>query len=50
MRSFITFLLPKYNLNDEVKDEGVSRTCSTKRGRIGLQIGYWWESQKERDY
>jgi hypothetical protein len=24
--------------------------CSTHGGRIGMHIGYWWESQKERDY
>jgi hypothetical protein len=25
-------------------------TCSTNGGRRGMLIGYWWESQKEREH
>jgi hypothetical protein len=27
----------------------MGRACSRKRGR-GVHIGYWWETQKERDH
>jgi hypothetical protein len=28
----------------------MGRACSTNGGRSGLHIGYWWESQKERNH
>jgi hypothetical protein len=28
----------------------MGRACSSTNGRRGMHIGYWWESQKERDY
>jgi hypothetical protein len=30
-------------------EDEMGRACSTK-GRREMHIGYWWESQKERDY
>jgi hypothetical protein len=27
----------------------MGRACSTNGDRKGMHIGYWWESQKERD-
>jgi hypothetical protein len=35
--------------NDQVKEDEMGRVCSTNGGR-GMRKGYWWESQKERDY
>jgi hypothetical protein len=32
-----------------VKEDEMGRACSTNVGR-GMHIGYWWESQKERDH
>jgi hypothetical protein len=34
----------------QVKEDEMGRACSTKGGRRGMHIGYWWESQKERDH
>jgi hypothetical protein len=28
----------------------MGRASSTNWGRRGLHVGYWWESQKERDH
>jgi hypothetical protein len=28
----------------------MGRACSTNRGRNGMHIEYWWESQKERHH
>jgi hypothetical protein len=28
----------------------MGRTMYHERGRRGMHIGYWWESQKERDH
>jgi hypothetical protein len=35
-----------------VVDEGdeMGRACSTNGGRRRMHVGYWWESQKERDH
>jgi hypothetical protein len=27
----------------------MGRACSATRGGTGMHIGFWWESQKERD-
>jgi hypothetical protein len=32
-----------------IKNDVVGRTCSMNGGRRETHIGYWWESQKERD-
>jgi hypothetical protein len=32
-----------------MKEDEMGRACSTNGGRVGMHIGYWWESQKERD-
>jgi hypothetical protein len=34
----------------QVKEDEVGRACSTNWGRSGTYVGYWWESQEERDY
>jgi hypothetical protein len=33
-----------------VKEDEMGKECSTNTGRRGIHIGYWWESQKERDH
>jgi hypothetical protein len=33
----------------QVKEDEMGRACSTSGGRGGMHIGYWWESQKERN-
>jgi hypothetical protein len=49
MWNFITCTLLKYNWNYQVKEDVMGRACSTNGGR-GMHVGYWWESQKERDH
>jgi GTP-binding protein EngB required for normal cell division len=39
-------LFTKY---DKVKEDQISKACST-HGRKGMRRGFWWESQKERQY
>jgi hypothetical protein len=36
-------------VDDQMKEDEMGRACSTNMGRRGMHIGYWWESQKERD-
>jgi hypothetical protein len=36
-------------LNLQVKEDEMGRACSTN-GERGMHIGYWWESQEERDH
>jgi hypothetical protein len=31
------------------KEDDMVRACSTN-GRKGMNVGYWWESQKERGH
>jgi hypothetical protein len=33
-----------------VKEDELGSVCSTNGGRKGTHIGYWWESQRERDH
>jgi hypothetical protein len=35
--------------NIMIKSRGneMGRACSTNKGRRGMDIGYWWESQKD---
>jgi hypothetical protein len=28
----------------------IGGVCSTNGGEGGMHVGYWWESQKEKDY
>jgi hypothetical protein len=49
MRSFITCAFAKYNWNDQVKENEMGRLYS-KNGENMMHIGYWWESQKERNH
>jgi hypothetical protein len=39
----------KYNWNDQGKEDEMDRACSTN-GEKEMHVGYWWESQKERDH
>jgi hypothetical protein len=48
MKSFMTVLFTNHNYS-QVKEDEMSRACRSK-GRRGMHIGYWWVSQKERDY
>jgi hypothetical protein len=32
-----------------IKSRRMSLACSTQGGRREMHIGFWWESQKERD-
>jgi hypothetical protein len=34
--------------NDQVKKDEMDRACR-KHGERGMHIGYWWESQTERE-
>jgi hypothetical protein len=35
---------------DQVKENEMGGACSTNVGRRGMHVGYWWDSQKERDH
>jgi hypothetical protein len=39
---------PSINKKYEVKDDEMGRVCSMNEKKR-MHIGYWWESQKERD-
>jgi hypothetical protein len=34
----------------QVKEDEMGRACSTNGGKRNVYIGYWLESQKERDH
>jgi hypothetical protein len=38
----------QYNYNEQVKHDEMDMTCRMNRERV-MGIGYWWESQKERE-
>jgi hypothetical protein len=53
MRSFITFTFAKYNWNDQVKEDVISRACSRHvKGRnwMRMHTGFSPESQEERNH
>jgi hypothetical protein len=49
MNSFIIIFFSEYKWNDEVKENEMGRTYSTKVKR-GMYVGYWRENQKKRDH
>jgi hypothetical protein len=43
-------LFAELNSNAQVKEDEMDRACNTNGEKIGMRIGYWWESQKEKDH
>jgi hypothetical protein len=45
-----SLLLTKFYLGNQIKKNGMGRTCSVYGGRGGVRRGFWWENLREEDH